>query len=333
MGHELHFSFTIDNLIPHADESTSQHIIALWQEAANTLGACALNCVHPGTGKYVDVCFKADFSAILTCLHDANAQSGSFDRRRSLHLQNDAMTIGAALPLTVSCDDTTLDHGAAFALGSVFQQQLFLALNLALPGACQMLGVSFRGEAAHLFEAQAFDSKLFSDARMSAQQQNWPTLATLPFAQVWQWLEHCGFSRADIAISDLNKVLLNLLKLAQQRQRYGSRSALLMARQLELLLGQEAPARLRERCALILGQIPEAADCFIELFRLRADLFQGSHPVRRPALITHSLGTEEREQIAGHNSAIELAASITVALLQQLISQNRDKFSFREVLS
>lgn len=332
MGHELHFSFTIDNLIPHADEHTSQRIIALWQEAVETLKTCTLNCVHPDTGKYVDVRFKADFSTILTCLRDASAQSGSFDRHRRLHLQNNATTISAALPLTVSCDDTSLDHGAAFALGSVFQQQLFLALNLTLPGACQMLGVSFRGEAAHLFEAQAYDSKLFYDARMSAQQQNWPTLSILTFTQVWQWLNHSGFSRTDVAISDLSKVLLNLLKLAQQRQRYGSRSALLMARQLELLLGQEPPARLRERCALILGQIPEAADCFVELFRLRTDLFQGQHPVRRPALITHSLGEEEREQIAGHNSAIELAASITVALLQHLISQNRDKFVFREVL-
>lgn len=336
MGQDIPFSFNIDNIIPHADERTTQNILALWQDAAENLHGCTLPCVHPGSGKCVEVSFKADFSAILACLQDASTQSGSFDAYRRLHLQNSALPVGASLPLTVSCGDTRLEHGDAFALGYLFAQQLYLTLNLALPGSCQMLGVSFRGEASHLYEAPSLDSKVFYDTRMSAQQQNWPTLTTLSVAQVWNWLTQTGLSRSDVAISSINKVLFHLLKLGQQSHRYGSKSALLVIQQIELILGQplgqEETSRLRERCKLVLGDIPEAADCFIALFQLRTDLLQGKHPVRRPALIGHTLSEENRELVAAHNSAIELGASIVVGLLQNLIIKGQQQFSFREVL-
>lgn len=338
MGHDIHFSFNIDNIIPHADERTSQSIIDIWQEAAEVLTTCTLPCIHPGNGKLVDLNVKADFSAILKRLQTARTESGSFDAWRRLHLQNSATPVDASLPLSLNCNTTALSFGDAFALGCVFQQQLYLTLNLALPGACQMLGVSFRGEEAHLYEAQSFDSKVFYDARMSSHQQNWPTLASLSIEQVWHWLGQTGLSRTDIALSAINKVLFTLLKLGRQSHRYGSRSALLVIQQIELLLGQtdllgqEETARLRERCKLVLGDIPEAADCFIALFQLRTDLLQGQHPVRRPPLVGHTLSEENRELVAAHNSAIELGASMIIGLLQNLIIKDKQQFVFREVL-
>lgn len=332
MSNDIRFCFNIDNIIPHADERSTQAVIGVWQEAAETLSSTTLNCVHPSSGKYIDVTIKTDFSAILKRLQAAHTQSGSFDRYRRLHIQNGTTPVDAELALSLSVNGASLGNGDAFQIGSVFQQQLYLALNLSLPGACQMLGVSFSGQEAHLYEAQSFDAKVFYDARMSAHQQKWPTLNNLSVSQVWNWLNQTGLSRSDIAISDINKVLINLLKLGQQRHRYGSRSALLMVQQIELLLGQTELGRQRERCKLVLGDIPEAADCFVELFQLRTDLFQGNHPVRRPALVCHTIDEENREQIAAHNSAIELAASLITALLQSLIVKGKEKFSFKEVL-
>jgi hypothetical protein len=167
---------------------------------------------------------------------------------------------------------------------------------------------------------------------MCSHQQAWPAIQKLDIESIWLWLNAQGFSRSDIAISSINKVLFNMLKLAQQRHRFGSRSALLATKQFQLLLDTQDEMRLRNRTSLILGKIPEASDCFVALLQLRRELFEGHHPVRRPALICQSAYEESREQISSHNTTIELAATMIVALVQQLIKSDKSKFQFKESL-
>jgi hypothetical protein len=335
MTTEFSFRLNINNIIPHADEQSSKNIIAVWKEAEQLTKDMEYSCLNPRGGAVNTLKVKLSLTETIQRLEEAVKTSGSFNAYRQQYGDKDEALMGSSLAFSIQTPDPQNTIGDAYQIASIIQQQLYLAMNLSYPGTCQLLGVSFDGPNAHLYEAQSFDSKIFYDARMSSREQSWPKLQQLDFEATWNWINRQHFSASDTAISDNNRIFMNLLKLAQQRHGYGSRSALLASHQLELLLGTKAHEslnRLRDRTALILGQIPESADCFIELFHRRDDMFEGNHPIRRPALISHSAHDENREQMASHNTTIELAAGMIVCLIQALVKTNRDKFQFREVL-
>ena len=333
MTTEHSFHIHVDNIIPHADTNASQDILALWKSANQFFSEIDYQCVSSDGNKILELQVKLDLSGVIEIIESAIQRAQSLDGYRQLHAENSDTDMGAVIAISLSAvDGTALKTEDAYYAACAFQQQLFLTLNLAYPGACKLIGARFAGSDAHLYEAQSFDSKLFYDARMARKQENWPASQSLDLPTIWNWLNSQGFSRADKAISSINKVLVNLLKLAQQRHRFGSRSALLATQQLELLLDTHDEARLRNRTSLILGNIPEASDCFVALLQLRDELISGNHPVRRPALICHSASEESREQISRHNTTIELAATIIISLVQNLVKSGKSKYKFKESL-
>jgi len=335
MTSELSFHIHVDNIIPHADETASQQVFKIWKAAQQFFSATNYECVSSDGSKILDVQVELDLSSAVEIIESAIQRSGSLDAYRELHAENSDTDVGASLAMTIQSTDKAapLSIENAYYIASTFKQQLFLTLNLAYPGSCKLIGARFIGPDAHLYEAQSFDSKPFYEARMSTKEQAWPTCLDFALSTIWSWMNEQSFSRSDIAISSINKVLVNILKQAQQRHRFGSRSALLATQQFELLLNTRNEKLLRNRTRLVLGDIPESGDCFVALFQLRQDLFEGNHPVKRPALICHSVLSESREQITSHNSTIELALSITLALTQRLISTGKNKYQFEESLA
>lgn len=331
MSSEQSFHIHVDNIIPHADKQASQEIFTIWKAAHQFFSEIDYQCVSADNSKLMDVQVKLDLSGPVEILESAIQRSESLDGYRQLHAENSDTETGAIFAIEIKSANT-LSTEDAYYIASTFQQQMYLTMNLAFPGACKLLGARFVGHDAHLYEAQSFDSKIFYDARMSCLQESWPALQALDLPSIWIWLNEQGFSRSDTAISNINKVLVNLLKLGQQRHRFGSRSALLASQQFELLIGTLDESYLRNRVRLVLGDIPESADCFVALLKLRNDLISGNHPVRRPALICHSINDESREQISRHNSTIELASSIMISLVQNLIKSGKNKYQFKESL-
>ncbi len=325
----------LGNVIPHADSQASEKILGLWQSASELFMEFEFSCSLPGGGQNFKGSMQCKLDGVVEQMTKAIKASGSFDAYRESRSQNPDIPVSAMIEFFISSSDQNLDIGEVFHVASVCQQQLFLAMNLAMPGSCQLLGAEFQGEQSHLYEAQSFDAKPFYNARMSAQEKAWPNVSSPTLDACWEWMTQQGFSQSDIAIKDINKALYNMLKLAQQRHRYGSRSALLATQQIQLLLDaahSTGAAILRNRTRLVLGDIPEAADCFVELINVRNDLIDGNHPVRRPALISHTSVEEAREQIATHNTTLELASALIVALMQGLIESGKDKYEFEEIL-
>lgn len=334
MTSELSFHIHVDNIIPHADKNASQGILSIWKAAHQFFSETDYQCVSADGNKILDLQVKLDLSGAIEIIESAIQRAESLDGYRQLHAENSDTEIGAILAISLSsaAGPDPISTQDAYYVTSTFQQQLFLTLNLAFPGSCKLIGARFVGHNAHLYEAQSFDSKLFYDARMTRQQEGWPVSQSLDLPTVWNWLYAQGFSRSETAISSINKVLVNLLKLGQQRHRFGSRSALLTTQQFELLLNTHDETQLRSRTRLVLGDIPESSDCFVALLKLREELITGNHPVRRPALIRHSATEESREQISRHNTTIELAANIIISLLQRLIKTGKNKYQFKESL-
>lgn len=334
MTSELSFHIHVDNIIPHADKNASQEILSIWKAAHQFFSQTAYQCVSADGNNILDLQVKLDLSGVIEIIENAIQRAESLDAYRQLHAENSDTEIGAVLAISLNPEQgpDPISTRDAYYVASTFQQQLFLTLNLAFPGSCKLIGARFVGHNAHLYEAQSFDSKLFYDARMTRQQEGWPASQSLDLPTIWNWLNAQGFSRSETAISSINKVLVNLLKLGQQRHRFGSRSALLVSQQFELLLNTHDETQLRNRTRLILGDIPESSDCFVALLKLRDELITGNHPVRRPALICHSVTEESREQISRHNTTIELAANIIISLLQRLVKTDKNKYKFKESL-
>jgi len=208
-----------------------------------------------------------------------------------------------------------------------------MAAHIACPGSLQILNARFIGENAHRYETQHFDARMFHGALKISIDNEWPKLQQLTFDKVWSWLEATEVSQTYTAIKSINKVLFTFLKVAEQRHEYSARTALLVMYQIEILLDCRQFNSLedvRNRTRLVLGNIPESADCLQELHKVRNHLFIANQPVHPPTLICHTNERALREQLGQHNSAVESGTALVLKLLQDLIAHDAYRYNFTE---
>jgi len=326
----------IGNAIPHANDNDTGKIIALWQQIGSSFDQRAFTALSAINGKARPYQISLDAGPLLKAMETARDQSNTFSAHQKAHVDDADKAVDAALSITISSKNHTLDEVESYQVATVFLQQLILAANIIIPGSMQILNAQFTGTGAHRFEAQNFDSRILYGARRTAVYNDWPKLGIPDFDTVWTWLESCETSTVDTAIRDINKVLFTLLKVAEQRHEYSARTVLLVMYQLEVLLDSRHASsleRIRSRTRMIFGNIPEAADCFTELYEVRHNLFSANQPVHRPPLICHSTGKALREQIGQHNSAVEAGTALVIALLQDLIADDAQRYEFTETFS
>lgn len=326
----------IGNALPHGNEKDTRDIIQLWRTIGGHFDRrefISLAGLKSSARRYL---ISLDVADLLATMENAQAQSESFTSHRKGHVDDPEKGIAGELSITVARQDGELEEAESYQVATVFLQQLVLAANIVLPGSIQVLDARFTGPGAHRYEAQAFDSKIFYGALKARAANDWPKLQAHGFEQVWDWLERCEVSNTHTAIREINRVLFTLLKVAEQRLETGARTVLLIMYQLETLLecrNARSVNRLRNRARLILGKVPEAADCFKELYEVRNSLFVASQPVHRPPLICHDRTEELKEQIGQHDTAVELGTLITLALIHDLIEHQAREFDFTETVS
>ncbi|MBS3803203.1 MAG: hypothetical protein KGY54_01555 [Oleiphilaceae bacterium] len=326
----------IGDAIPRASEKSTGEILALWQQISRSFHQRPFTAPRDTNGKPGPYLLTLDASSLVKTLEAAKTRSKTFNAHRQAYVEDPSVKIEGELEVRVESEDHEPGELEAYHVASVFIQQLAIAANLIIPGSFHLLGTRFMGEGAHRYEAQAFDSVIFYGARKAVKSAEWPRLQPLPLETVWAWLDSCEVSHKSTAIKDINKVLFTLLKIAEQRHEYSARTVLMVVYQLELLLNCREPGplkRSRNRTRLILGEIPEAADCFNELFEVRDSLFLASQPVHRPTLICHTTAREIQAQSGQHNRAVESGTAMVLALLQDLIEHNARNYHFIENFS
>lgn len=325
----------IGNAVPHGNAKDTRDIIALWQEIGRHFHERRFVAQGRIDAQVDTYNLTLDASALLTALEHAQAVGGSFDEYHRAHVGDETNSIAASMMLTIVADDA-LDETEAYQVATLFWQQLVMAANLVLPGSIQLLDTHYAGPGAHRYEAQVYDSQIMHGAYQTASANGWPSLQPPSFQAVWDWLDKCQVAHAHTAITNLNKVLFTLLKVAEQRHEYSARTVLLVVYQLEVLLdcrNTQTFQRIRNRARLVLSAIPEGADCFKGLYDVRNSLFLSDHPVHRPPLICHNTVDWLREQTDQHNNTIELGTAIVLALLHDLIAENATGYAFSEVVS
>lgn len=326
----------IGKAIPSGNEQHSREIIALWKQLGSFFDDRAFTAQDAINGKVRSYQISLDTGELEKLLESAQASAGSFNKYLDTHIDNPEQRIDASLDLAITGRDHAPAEEEAYHVATVFLQQLVMLANISLPGSLQILDASFTGTSAHRYEAQSFDDRIFYGANRAARYHNWPVLATLSPARVWAWLEACETSQTEIAIKEINRVLFTLIKVAEQRHEYSARTVLLVIYQLELLLDcrhADSPGELRQRLRMILGDIPESADCLGELVEVRNSLFRGNQPVRRPPLICHTTAEALKGQLCQHDSAVESGTAMVLALLQDLIVHDCRRYEFTESVS
>lgn len=326
-------SLHIGNAIPPGNEHSTNNIIVLWQEI------CGFFSEKPFTARS-DIGDEArsyrvtlDAGPLLQALEDAKAESGSFTQHLRAYMDDAGKSIEGQLVITISSKQHELEEEESYQVVAAFIQQLVMAAHIAYPGSVQILNARFLGDNAHRYETQHFDARMFYGALKTSIENEWPKLQTLTFEKVWDWLEATEVSQTFTAIKNINKVLFTLLKVAEQRHEYSARTALLVMYQIEILLDCRQLNSLwdvQSRARLVLGDIPEAADCLQELSEVRNHLFTANQPVHPPILICHTSESSLREQFDQHNSAVESGTALVLKLLQDLIAHGAYRYNFTE---
>lgn len=337
MSSKSSIKIDIGNIIPHGNAQCTGQIIALWRQLGELASACPFVApVKSRSGSTQVACsITLDTGEAIAVMEAARDAAGSFDAFRLKHTDDASLAVAATLTLDID-GEQELTPLAAYEVATIFLQQVVLAMNVALPGSVQMLNTTFRGEQEHQVEAPVFDALVYSGARNAYLAHGWPTVAGPALPAVWQWLDTCETSATRTAIKGINKVLFTLLKIAEQRQDYSARMVLMVLYQLEVLMDCRNPQTyrpLRNRIRQVLGDIPESADCLKDLYQVRASLFSGDQPVRRPTLVHHSARDEITEQLDQHDTMVELGVLLTVALLQDLVNNQATGYAFSESFS
>jgi hypothetical protein len=327
-------SLEIGMALPHGNARESASILAWWKHVAEFCRDREFKAT-PHAGLPVQTSrITLDASHLIALMENATADGGTFNEYRQKHIADVSLPINATL--TFSLTSVTTGSRETHEIVNAFIQQVVLLSALTLPGAVQILQARFSGDAGFRYEARQFDSRVLYGCTQSLQGNGSLALASLSIATVWQWLEKAEVSQTNTAILPLNKVLFSLLKVAELRQDYSARTALVVLYQLESLMHcRNMPDHrlLRQRVTRVLGNIPEALDCLTNLWIIRESMYRGEQPVSRPMLLRHDLQGERHELLGPHDNVIELGTALVLALLQKLAENDSTGFGFEETFS
>lgn len=208
-------------------------------------------------------------------------------------------------------------------------QQLYLALNLSLPGVGHLLACRYQQET-EFYPAPGFSASQLEQSWLQSQDWQWPQLSTLSFEQAWNWLEQRQLSQIDIATTAVDKALFCLLELSQSHH-CELQQVLSLAQVLELLTQAELddPRLCEQRLQLLLGK-PQRHQSWLHQFsEQRQQLRQNHRPLLRPGQLSHQQ-VLDLHPLHGEQQASLTVLAVVVSLLQQLIRQQAHQFRFSE---
>ena len=238
--------------------------------------------------------------------------------------------------------DITLHVGSAAASGNAppqvvggFLQQLFLAMNLACPGACNLALSHLDGADDSDFLELDYSGEVFESAFLDARDAKWPLLARLPFETAWEWLSDVGMAGVAVAKVPLHKALFTLLRITEPRED-ASTTMLLVAQALEALLvdGRDnVGSILRQRIELVVGTPPNGRRWFSRFYDLRSHVAHGSVPLLRPGRL-YDIG--EDQEVESHIDEFvkpaHEAVAVLLAILQDLARARARRYQFTQTV-
>lgn len=323
----------IGQAVPNLPQSLQAAALDAWRQASNALQNKPFSVEDP-FGERLDVyTLSMDLSSIIAVLEKAESNAGGFIKFRQDMRENKAGNAVAVVKIELTAKQAPKTEIAYYHAAAVALQQLYLCLNIAVPGSCQFVELTFPDDATASFDPLNLESAPFIDGYLNSVDAQWPLIKPMDVASVWAWLDGLQTSETDTAILATNKVLFGLLELGHSQSGLKSKNIVLICHLLELLTDSSAADSLRRRLQLMIGSRPGEGDSLHELYRLKQSYITGARPYRRQALKVHDLEEESIAQLATHNSPAEEGLAIIIAVLQKLVEAKASGFGFEEQIT
>jgi Apea-like HEPN len=222
--------------------------------------------------------------------------------------------------------------------------QIFLVMNLSVPGSCDFYSVfirstqlskSIRNEEVRFW----LTGSMLEGLTELGERLQWVKIHNIPIKKTLSWIRRIGFSEAHFARSSTERAIFGLLHSCNEVDYITPTTLIWLVQALEALFDTPEAgisSTLRERVFLTLGKpsenrnkIKKAINSF---YNYRSEYVHGELPIPNPMsmrLSDESLD-EFTDELLEH---INFAMMLIVASLQKLIMEDGDGFEFSEAVS
>lgn len=321
--------------IPNAPAGIQNKIIAAWIQAGDLLNGIRFKVEDP-LDEFDVFHLSMDLSQVVAVLERAAEHEGGFTKYRQEMRQGSASINSATIRIELTAEAENENTVAYYHAAAVALQQLYLALNIAVPGSCQIVDAKYLGGECASFDPPVLEATPFINAYLHSVESQWLAIEKLNVDEVWNWLKMLKTSETETAIRPVNKALFGLLELGRSQSGLSNKDVLLICKLLELLTSATDvidPLHIRSRIALILGHASREGDSIAEIYRLKQAYTLGARPFRRQAVRVHDFEEEFLRNLRDHNSPVEEGVTIVLAILQKLCKNSAAGFQFEETVS
>jgi len=315
--------------VPNVPTSMEAAIISVWEQAQSDLADDDFTVEDPVNQKQMTYKLRVDFSEIITLLKMAREYEGGFTKYRQYLRLDNAKQKPPIIRIHLEAPENPENILSYYHAAAVFLQQWFLAMNISVPGSCQILEAKYIHDETNSFDPPSLQAAPFIDAYLNSLDQQWPEVKHLNFGVVSRWLSKLQTSRTETALYPINKILFGLLELGQKSLGLTNKHSVLVAKLLDMITesGFDNPRLVRSRIGLILGS---ETNSISELYRLRDEHVKGARPFKRHALRVYDYEEEVLRNLRVHKSPVEEGLAILLALVQKLCSEDASSFLFEE---
>lgn len=319
------------NAAPVDGETELQTFIDAWKAAQSLF----FNREHLGHMVTVDATDTLQLLDIAVKLKRGIGKP--FEDRLEYRLPRKLSPVGSRIVLTfhdaesANLDDTVIER---------FLQNLYLAMNLSVPGSCNLHRASFVARRSHekRNELQTqrevwidLSAEQLEHAYQSALRRGWPPFQRIELAGAWEWLERNGPLALDVAREPWHRALFTILRVGS-RQSDEPDVIQLCVQAVEALLGQGAPASVvKRRVESVLGIPCTHKSWYRELYDTRSRFVHGAAPIVRPGEWLNE--DEASGEIAKYFEQSDLAYAVLICLIQKLILKTAHTFQINEIVT
>ncbi len=308
-----------------------QRLISAWKAAQDVFR----NREHLGHWVSVDA---TDTLQLLDCVADLEKGCEKpFEARLKSRVSQKHYPAGSRIVLTFCCTDPAQLSNEAI---ERFLQNLYLAMNLSVPGSCNLYRSSFqarRGAERSIWSRA--ESEVWLDlsaeelqfAYQSSLKHGWPPFERVELARVWEWLERNGALALDVAREPWQRALFTIIRIGH-RAEHDLDVIQLCVQAFEALLGQGAPASIvKRRLESVLGAPQNHQIWYRDLHDTRSKFAHGAAPILRPGKWLSE--DEASGEIAKYFAQTDLAIAVLLSLLQKLILKNARAVEINEIVT
>jgi len=214
-----------------------------------------------------------------------------------------------------------------------FLQQLFLAMNLAVPGSANFFASRYAEDTGNEYPPPNLSADILEGAYTKAKERGWPLLVPLAVGDVWNWLHDAMSYDLDVAREPADKALFALLHICEP-QEIDTENILRTAQAFEALFsgGREGiGAALQQRIEAVIGTPASRKRWFTKFYDLRSRVAHGDVPMLRPGKY-YDIGESRQieDYIAEFWEPMDQAISALLATLQDLIRHRSRGYRFEQ---